>query len=115
MTQKIVAFDILGPMYYYGMDGWANGALKTLTDKLREHGYTGKTSEEEARDEADMLLSGKEVPNITPGFVETVLYIHEQGDAFPIIVSAGASDSSSITGITVSSSLIITSISGRIR
>jgi hypothetical protein len=91
MTEKIeriAVFDVLGPMYHYDVNGWINGALQPLVARLKKHGYKGVTVEEEAKNEEIMLRAGKEIPEIMPGFVETVLYLHEQRIR-PVIVSAG--------------------------
>jgi hypothetical protein len=91
MKQRIIAFDILGPMYHYdGSQGWKEeeGAVKTLIDKLKGLGYEPNSAEEEAQVEEEMLRRGQTSISITPGFVETVLYTQKQG-VLPIIISAG--------------------------
>jgi hypothetical protein len=90
--QKIVAFDILGPMYHYdGAQGWKEdeGAVKTLLDIFKKFGYDPKTGEEEAQAEEQIFEKGQAQVSITPGFVETVLYTH-QNRALPVIISAGS-------------------------
>ncbi len=91
MTQRIIAFDVLGPMYHYdGAQGWKEeeGTVKTLLNKIKEFGYEPETIEEESQVEEEMLRKGQTTASIMPGFVETVLYTQKQG-ALPIIISAG--------------------------
>ncbi|MFH1053394.1 MAG: hypothetical protein V1740_03165 [Candidatus Woesearchaeota archaeon] len=89
MTQeRIAVFDVLGPAYHYDRNGWIDGAVDPLLERLKKHGYTGKTSEEESRDEEDMIRSGKETPLIMPGFAECVLQATKHRIR-PVVVSAG--------------------------
>ncbi len=91
MKTKIVAFDILGPMYHYdGAKGWKEdeGAVKTLLDRIDQFGYKPKTVEEESFVEEEIIRKGQAEIYIMPGFVETILYTQKQG-VLPVIISAG--------------------------
>ena len=89
MTEQIVVFDVLGPMYHYDEKGWVGGALGPLLERLEAHGYEMRTAVEEAAAEEHMLVNGVETPHIMPGFAETALYLRDQG-VRPVVVSAGS-------------------------
>ncbi|MFH1316921.1 MAG: hypothetical protein ABII01_05365 [Candidatus Woesearchaeota archaeon] len=86
--QRIAVLDVLGPAYHYDEKGWVESAVEGLKSQLISHGYSGQTQEAEARDEEDMIKSGKQPLVIMPGFVETVLFARGKGIK-PVIVSAG--------------------------
>lgn len=88
MVERIVVFDVLGPMYHYDTKGWKGGAVGPLLNKLRKHGYEIDTAVKEAEAEETMLLTKQEIPLIMPGFVESVLYLRGEG-VTPVVVSAG--------------------------
>lgn len=86
--EKIAVLDILGPAYHYDAQGWRDGAIEGLIERLKKHDYKWQTAEEEARDEEDLILSGKETPLFMPGFAETILRLLRHR-VHPVIVSAG--------------------------
>ena len=90
MIERLVVFDVLGPMYHYDASGWEGGAVLPMLDRLRKHGYEIDTAVKEAEAEETMLLTKQEIPLIMPGFVETALFLCSEG-VTPVVVSAGSS------------------------
>lgn len=85
---KIVVFDILGPLYHYDAKGWINGAADPAIEILRKAGYKFSNDEEAARVEEDYFVNKGNKPIIMPGFAEIALYLNSEGIK-PVVVSAG--------------------------
>ncbi len=93
-----VVYDILGPMYHYDAAGWPEdkGAVVPLIELIKRHNFAAATLREESEVEERMLASGLTTPLITPGFVESAIYVQRAG-GLPVIVTAGTPGTAAIT------------------
>lgn len=90
MTNRIVVFDVLGPMYHYDKEGWNpnKGAAGPLIKLLREYDLPMATGEEEVESERKLVCDMGYAVQTTDGFVERVMQHGER----PVIISAGHDD-----------------------